>query len=124
MPTVSSAEMDMSSENLMPVMNDAYEEIDIQTNVEEDVSAEREAPRSMLQTLQRWRNSCPEELRHTFDVRSRPLVTFIKDNAKRRRTLDRTWADYNINTGSTSSQLRDEAFVESNDMYELPIDDM
>ena len=91
MPTVSSAEMDMSSENLMPVMNDAYEEIDIQTNVEEHVSAEREAPRSMLQTLQRWRNSYPEELRHTFDVRSRPLVTFIKDNAKRRRTLDRTW---------------------------------
>jgi hypothetical protein len=57
-------------------------------------------------------------------VRSRPLVTYIKDNAKRRRTLDRTWADYNINTGSTSSQLRNEPLVENNDMYELPIDDM
>jgi hypothetical protein len=43
----------------MPMMNDAYEEIDVQSNVEEDVSTERETRHSMLQTLQRWRNSYP-----------------------------------------------------------------
>ena len=65
----------------------------------------------MLETIQRWRESYPEEVRGAFDMRFRPAVKFIKDNAKRRRTLDRTWADYNVNTGSSSTQARD---VEAN----------
>jgi hypothetical protein len=105
------------------VVNDVFEEIELQVDVEEVVSAERDSLRSMLQTLQRWRNSYPEELRRTFDMRVRPITKFIRDNAKRRRTLDRTWADYNINTGSTSSHARNEVALEQNDMYELPVDD-
>ena len=78
---------------------DIEENVDAVRETEENATIVRDSASSMLQTIERWRNSYPEEVRRAFDLRFRPAVKFIKDNSKRRRTLPRTWADYNIIQG-------------------------
>jgi hypothetical protein len=62
MRIASSTEVEMSFENL-PIFNYAYQGVDIQTYVEENVRTDREPLRNMLHSLQRWRNSYSEEFR-------------------------------------------------------------
>ena len=107
-------------ERELPPTNVFYEELETSVEAESNANVECESASSMLQTLKRWRDSQPEEDRRLFDLRFRSGIMYIRDRARRRRTLDRTWGDYNVNTGSPYSQRRNEEAVDDSELYVLP----
>jgi hypothetical protein len=65
----------------------------------------------MMETLLRYRRWLGEpHLQHTMDTSVAKFMKFVDDRVKhsRVRRLQRTWADYNVNTGSRPSNSADD----------------